>query len=189
MNDGPSRSTETTHAVVQRVLKRTLLPTLIERNFFQVDFPTEYRDSQSKRFEPLKLLHRVEAENLHVMAIRMLPYDRAALIFRFVAVPPTGILDTSGDVIPQDGPIIPDLVNGCYELRRNPRRVKYFSADRWWRKTREEHVEEMVRQVIDCLDEVDDALRHGTIGTHIAKSHDYIVRRIADSDKYEVVSI
>lgn len=180
---------ETSHAIVRRVLTRLLLPTLIKRDFFQVDFPTNYSDYQSKRYEPLKLLHRIEGKILHVLSVQMRSHDRASLILRFVAVPPTGILDTSGNIVLQDGPIIPDVVNGGYSLRRNPRRVKYFSADRWWRKTREEHVEAMVRQVIDCLDEVDAALRHGKIGPHIAKNHDYIIRQIGDTDKYEVVSI
>lgn len=183
------KSGEPSHAIMRRVLINLLLPELIRRDFFQVDFPREFRDFYSKRHEPLKLLRRVEGETIHILSVQMRPHDRASLMMPFVAVPPTGILDTSGNILPQDGPIIPDLVNGGYELRRNPRRVKYFSADRWWRKTREEHIEAMVRQVIDCLDEVDAALRHGEIGPHIQRNHDYIIRRIEGTDKHEVVSI
>lgn len=188
-NEGDPRFNDTSHALVRRALTCLLLPALIERDFFQVDFPNEYRDHKSKRYEPLKLLHRIEGNVLHILSVQMRHHDRASLILRFVAVPPTGILDTSGNILFQDGAIIPDVVNGGYSLRKNPRRVKYFSADRWWRKTRKKHVEAMVREVVDCLDEVDAALRQGTIGPHIAKNHDYIIRQIGDTDKYEVVSI
>ncbi|KTE43002.1 MULTISPECIES: hypothetical protein [unclassified Sphingopyxis] len=180
---------DTSHPILRKTLKHLLLPALIQRNFFQASFPREYRDFQTTLHEPLKLLHRIEDDILHILSVQMFTLDRATLALRFVAVPPTGILDTSGDILPQDGPIIPDFANGGYELLRNPRRVKYFSADRWWRKTREEHIEAMVREVIDCLDEVDAALRRGEIGPHIQRHRDYIIRRIEGTDKHEVVTI